>query len=214
MEFQKERKNRTIMNMVRSMLAGMNVPKRFWPEAVLWATYVLNRNPTMFVKDMTPEEAWSNVKPSVHHFKVFGCIAYAHVTDLQRKKLDPKSIKCVHLGVSEESKAYKLYDPASKRIIVSRDVIFDETKGWEWNGKPQKSHDIEDTTELSGNTSVAEDVDPQGEDIDNEIPTQHVSDTESEELNDATNAEPIITPTRIRRPPAWVKDYVTNIENI
>jgi transposase InsO family protein len=44
-----ERKNRTIMNMVRSMLAGMNVPKRFWPEAVLWATHVLNRSPTMSV---------------------------------------------------------------------------------------------------------------------------------------------------------------------
>ncbi|MCI90387.1 retrovirus-related pol polyprotein from transposon tnt 1-94, partial [Trifolium medium] len=46
----------------------------------------------MSVKEMTPEEALSNVKPSVHHFKVFRCLAYAHVTDVQRKKLDPKSI--------------------------------------------------------------------------------------------------------------------------
>ncbi|KAK2363323.1 secreted RxLR effector protein [Trifolium repens] len=75
-----ERKNMTLMNMVRSMLAGMNVPKRIWPEAVLWATYVLNRSPTMSVKDMTPEEAWSNVKPSVHYFKVFGCLMYLLAT--------------------------------------------------------------------------------------------------------------------------------------
>jgi hypothetical protein len=206
-----ERKNRTIMNMVRSMLAGMNVPKRFWPEAVLWATHVLNRSPTMSVKDITPEEAWSNMKPSVHYFKVFGCLAYAHVTDLQRKKLDPKSIKCVHLGISEESKAYKLYDPVIKKIIVSRDVIFDETKGWEWNGKSQKvqSHDVEDITEVSGTASVAEDIEAQGEANDHENPTQHVSDTESEDLD----AEPLVTP-RNRRPPAWVKDYVTSIENV
>ncbi|MCI95854.1 hypothetical protein A2U01_0117153, partial [Trifolium medium] len=59
---------------------------------------------------MTPQEAWSGVKPSVHYFRVFGCLEYVHVPDAMRKKLDPKGIKCVHLGVSEESKAYKLYD--------------------------------------------------------------------------------------------------------
>jgi len=52
-----ERKNRTVMNMVRSMLSARKVPKIFWPEAVVWATHVLNRSPTLFVKDMTPEEA-------------------------------------------------------------------------------------------------------------------------------------------------------------
>ncbi|MCI79021.1 copia-type polyprotein, partial [Trifolium medium] len=47
-----------LMNMVRSMLNGRNVPKIFWPEAVVWATYVINRSPTLSVKDITPEEAW------------------------------------------------------------------------------------------------------------------------------------------------------------
>ncbi|MCI50978.1 retrovirus-related pol polyprotein from transposon tnt 1-94, partial [Trifolium medium] len=84
------------------MLAGKGVPKRFWPEAVLWATYVLNRSPTLSVKDVTPEEAWSKMKPSIHYFRVFGCLAYAHIEDVQRKKLVPKSVKCVHLGISEE----------------------------------------------------------------------------------------------------------------
>lgn len=37
-----ERKNRTVMNLVRAMLAGKQVPKTFWPEAVNWAVYVLN----------------------------------------------------------------------------------------------------------------------------------------------------------------------------
>ncbi|MCI39571.1 retrovirus-related pol polyprotein from transposon tnt 1-94, partial [Trifolium medium] len=97
----------TLVNMVRSMLAGRNVPTVFWPEALKWATYVMNRSPTLSVKDITPEEAWIEIKPSVHHFRVFGCIAFAHIPDSQRSKLDNKSVKCVHLGLSEESKAYK-----------------------------------------------------------------------------------------------------------
>ncbi|CAJ2656475.1 unnamed protein product [Trifolium pratense] len=117
-----ERKNRTIMNMVRCMISEKNVPKSFWPEAVNWAAHILNRSPTFAVKDVTPEEAWSGIKPSVSHFKVFGCIAYVHVPDNLRKKLDDKSTVCIHLGLSEESKAYKLYDPVKRRIVVSKDV--------------------------------------------------------------------------------------------
>ena len=52
-----ERRNRTIMNMVRSMLSEKQIPKRFWPEAANWTVHVLNRSPTLAVKDMTPEEA-------------------------------------------------------------------------------------------------------------------------------------------------------------
>jgi len=54
---------------------------------------------------------------------------------VHRKKLDNRSIRCVSLGVSEESKAYKLYGPIAKKIIVSRDVVFEESKGWNWDDK-------------------------------------------------------------------------------
>ncbi|GAU32111.1 hypothetical protein TSUD_357950 [Trifolium subterraneum] len=73
-----ERKNRTIMDMVRSMLATKDIPKEFWPEAVNWAIHVLNRSPAAAIPDKTPEEAWSSSKPTVKHFKVFGCTAYTH----------------------------------------------------------------------------------------------------------------------------------------
>jgi hypothetical protein len=148
-----ERKNRTIMNMVRCLLAERGVPKQFWPEAINWATYVLNRSPTLSVKDITPEEAWSDKKPSVKHFRVFGCIAHVHIPDVHRKKLDNKSMKCVHLGVSEESKAYKLYDPVNKKIIVSRDVVFEESKGWMWNEESStETIDVDFDNENGGNT--------------------------------------------------------------
>ncbi|CAL2228256.1 unnamed protein product [Prunus armeniaca] len=128
-----ERKNRTILNMVRSLLVKGRIPKKFWPEAVLWSVHILNRSPTFSVKNMTPQEAWSGLKPAVDHFRVFGCIAYAHIPDEKRKKLDDKSEKCVFLGVSEVSKAYKLYNPVTKKIVVSRDVIFDENTMWNWS---------------------------------------------------------------------------------
>jgi hypothetical protein len=73
------------------------------------------------------------MKPTVEYFRVFGCLAHVHVPDQRRIKLDDKSILCVLLGVSDESKAYRLFDPVSKKIIVSRDVVFEETKGWNWD---------------------------------------------------------------------------------
>ncbi|XP_015158466.1 uncharacterized protein [Solanum tuberosum] len=82
---------------------------------------------------MTPEEAWSGQRPAVDHFRIFGCIAYAHIPDQKRKKLDDKGEKCIFLGVSDQSKAYKLYNPNTKKILVSRDVVFDENQFWLWN---------------------------------------------------------------------------------
>ncbi|PNX55324.1 cysteine-rich receptor-like protein kinase 25-like protein [Trifolium pratense] len=129
--------------MIRSLLSGKSVPKKFWPEALNWATYILNRSPTLSVKDMTPQEAWSGKKPNVQHFRVFGCLAYMHVPDNHRKKLDDKSLKCILLGISEESKAYKLYDPTNKKVIISRDVVFEEDKAWNWSNDTQhKSNDM------------------------------------------------------------------------
>ena len=71
----------------------------------------------------------------VDHFRIFGCISYAHVPDKKRKKLKDKSLKYVFLVVSETSKAHKLYDPLTKKVVVSHDVIFDEKKTWTWEEK-------------------------------------------------------------------------------
>lgn len=46
-------------------------------------------------------------------------------------KLDDQSIRCILLGISEESKAHRLYDPISQMIIISRDVIFEDDKSWD-----------------------------------------------------------------------------------
>lgn len=84
-------------------------------------------------KKITPKEAWSGTKPSVDHFRVFGCIAHVHVPEVRRTKLDNKSSTCVFLGISEESKGYRLFNPITKKVVVSRDVIFEEEKKWDWH---------------------------------------------------------------------------------
>lgn len=121
-----ERKNRTIMNMVRCMLKNKNLPACFWAEAVSCAVYLINRSPTKSLKDSTPNEVWYGKKPNVAHLKTFGCLAYSHIPDALRSKLDDKSEKGIFIGYSQRTKAYKLYNPKTKKMIISRDVRFDE----------------------------------------------------------------------------------------
>lgn len=199
-----ERKNRTIMNMVRSMLSEKKIPKTFWPEAVNWTVHVLNRSPTLAVRNMTPEEAWNGVKPSVEYFRVFGCTTHVHVPDSTRTKLDDKSLICVLLGVSEESKAYRLYDPVKQKIIISRDVIFEEDKNWDWD----KNYAETIICDLEWGDCVDEAAAEVGEGnesdyIDEEIEETLSSDPSSEDIPSPQNQG------RIRVPPTWMQDYET-----
>src|ERR1044071_860365 len=83
-----ERKNRTVVEMARSMLKAKGMPNEFWCEAVATAVYVLNISPTRAVEGKTPYEAWKGNKPSIDHLRVFGCIAYSMLN--LRSKLDEK----------------------------------------------------------------------------------------------------------------------------
>ena len=68
-----------------------------------------------------------------------------HVPYQHRVKLDDKSKKCVLLGVSDESKAYRLFDPVNKKILISKDVVFEEQKGWNWkpNAEEHQQNSLE-----------------------------------------------------------------------
>jgi transposase InsO family protein len=90
-----ERKNRIILDMVRSMLKTKNMPKEFWAEAMQRAVYMQNRCPHQILENKTPQEYWIGHKPNVAHLRVFGSAGYAHVPDQRRTKLDDKSTKLV-----------------------------------------------------------------------------------------------------------------------
>lgn len=119
-----ERRNRTLMEMTRSILKAMKVPNYLWGEGVRHATYVINRIPTKALDNMTPYECLREKKPNVEHLRVFGCVAYTKIDTSNLKKLDDRSL--VHLGIEPGSKAYRLFNPSTRRIVVSRDVVFDE----------------------------------------------------------------------------------------
>ena len=123
-----ERMNRTLVETVRSMLSHANLPHRFWAEALSTAAYLRNRSPTKAVNGMTPYEAWSGQKPRVDHLRIFGCQAFAHIPKDERKKLDSKSKKCILMGYGTSTKGYRLYDLLKRKVIFSRDVIFNEQK--------------------------------------------------------------------------------------
>ncbi|KAG6425054.1 hypothetical protein SASPL_115477 [Salvia splendens] len=84
---------------------------------------------------MMPEEAWSSFKPSVAHLRVFGCIAYAKIPEARRIKLDDKGEKCIFVGYGDRVMGYKLYNPLTKKMIISRDVVFEEAQTWSWEDK-------------------------------------------------------------------------------
>jgi transposase InsO family protein len=69
-----EHANRTILEMVRSMIHAQRLGHEFWAEAVCNAVYIRNRCPTKAVEGMTPEEAWSGRMPHVSYMRVFGCV--------------------------------------------------------------------------------------------------------------------------------------------
>ncbi|KAJ4817458.1 polyprotein [Rhynchospora pubera] len=132
-----ERKNRTVVEMARSMLKSKGLPNQLWAEAVATTVYILNLSPTKAVLNQTPFEAWFERKPSVAHLRVFDCIAYTLISSQNRRKLDQKSEKCVFIGYCLQSKGYRLYNPKSNKIVVSRDVMFDENATWNWSEKTQ-----------------------------------------------------------------------------
>ena len=112
--------------MARSLLKAKKLPKQYWAEAVSCAMYLLNCCPTRSLQAVTPEEAWSGHKPSVTHLRVFGCVAYAKIPDARRTKLDDKSEKCIFVRYGDRRIGYKLYNPITRKVIMSRDVIFED----------------------------------------------------------------------------------------
>ncbi|XP_076936014.1 uncharacterized protein LOC143602945 [Bidens hawaiensis] len=130
-----ERKNRTVVEMATSMLHEKNFSKVFWGEAIATAIYIRYLSPTRALYNRTPYEVWYDYKPSIHHLKVFGCVAYSLKPKQHRKKFDSKTRKCIFIGYSPNSKAYQLYDPATRGVVISRDVTFDELAKWCFKGE-------------------------------------------------------------------------------
>lgn len=121
-----ERAQRDIGEGVVSALAQSGLPDSLWSEAARAFVYVTNRLPGKRSGKQTPHELWYGNKPNVSRLRTWGCVAYVHVQKDQCNKLQPHTRKCAFVGYPEDYKAWKFWDPATRKIIISRDAIFDE----------------------------------------------------------------------------------------
>ena len=114
------------MERARSMRLHAGLPLHFWADAVHTAVYLINRGPSTPLDGGIPEEAWTGKKVNYSFLKTFGCEAFVHVDKENRTKLDAKSQKCTFIGYGIDEYGYQLWDFENKKIIRSRDVIFNE----------------------------------------------------------------------------------------
>lgn len=120
-----ERKNRYLLEATRTMMIQANLDEKYSGETVMIAGYLQNRLPTK-ATGKTPHELWYGTKPNLSHIKVFGCKAFVHVPKEKRKKLDKKATAYTFVGYSQESKAYRILDQDSGKVVISRDVFIED----------------------------------------------------------------------------------------
>uniref|UniRef100_A0A2N9GRZ0 CCHC-type domain-containing protein n=1 Tax=Fagus sylvatica TaxID=28930 RepID=A0A2N9GRZ0_FAGSY len=184
-----ERLNRTITETARCLRLNAELPKIFWAEAVDMACYIINRSPRVALDGKVAEEVWTGQEVDYSFMRIFGCSAYVHISGEDRSKLDPKSKKCIFLGFKKGVKGYKLWDPVAQKVVISRDVVFDEksmTKAF----KEKKSQAAESSNNI-GRSTVQVELDELESQSDEE---PHSNDQEQ----DSTRSD---RPKRNKRPP-------------
>jgi hypothetical protein len=127
-----ERKNRTLIDMARTMLGEFKTPERFWSEAVNTACHAINRLYPHRLLKKTSYELLTGNKPNVSYFRVFGSKCYILVKKGRHSKFAPKA----------STKAYRVFNKSSGLVEVSSDVVFDET-----NGSSREQVDLDDIDE-------------------------------------------------------------------
>ncbi|CAL9010567.1 unnamed protein product [Prunus brigantina] len=127
-----ERKNRTIVEMTRTMMVEKRIPLKFWAEAVNTAVYLQNRSPISALDNTTPFKKFSGRKPGVKHLRIFGSLCYIHIPSQKRHKLEETGEKGVFVGHGVYEKGYRVLNLRTQKIELSRSVIFDEEAMWNW----------------------------------------------------------------------------------
>ena len=122
-----ERKHRHLLDMVRTLLLAMRVPQYLWCEAVLTATYLVNRLPSAALGGAIPLQ---RLTPAADLFslppRVFGCTAFVQDHTPGLSKLAPRAQKGVFVGYSRTQKGYRVYFPDRRQYVTSVDVTFHE----------------------------------------------------------------------------------------
>ncbi|GJW28531.1 putative retrotransposon protein, partial [Tanacetum coccineum] len=119
-----ERRNRTLLDMVRTMMSQITLPKSFWDYALETVARILNMVPTKKA-EQTPYEVWNGQAPKLSYLKVWGCEALVKRDTLTKPdKLEPRSIKCIFVGYPKKTIGYSFYYPPKNKVLVARNSKF------------------------------------------------------------------------------------------
>lgn len=122
-----ERTNRIVIEMARCLRIGSGLGKEMWATACDTSVYLLNRLPSDVINGETPYQRLFGKPASMKHLRIYGCEAYVHVNDTQRKKFDDKAWKGILVGYDPHNNTcYRIYDPVRKRFYMSTHVTFNE----------------------------------------------------------------------------------------
>jgi transposase InsO family protein len=124
-----ERKNRTLLDMARTMLDEYKTPDRFWAEEINTACYSINRLYLHQILKKTSNRLLTGKKPNVSYFRVFGSKCFILVKRGRKSKFAPKAVEGFLLGYDSNTRAYRVFNKSSGLVEVSCDIVFDETNG-------------------------------------------------------------------------------------
>jgi hypothetical protein len=124
-----ERKNRTLLDMARTMLDEYKTADRFWAEAINTACYYINRLYLHRILKKTSYELLTGKKPNVSYFRVFGSKCFILVKRGRKSKFAPKVVEGFLLGYDSNTRAYRVFNKSTGLVEVSCDIVFDETNG-------------------------------------------------------------------------------------
>ena len=215
--------NRTLLDLVRSMLHEKSLPKKFWAEALATAVYVRNRVTSRSLpSNITPYHIWFGKAPDLSHMRVFGSQCWYVLPKKDVKKLDARTREARMMGYSSQSKGYKLWDENAGKFVVSRDVIFNEKS----NNDSQELPDGDVHHDLPSELTLKEEDTPEYKDPnDNSKKEDHLTseDTiqsvvETDETYASNEPSPVSVPapalrrsTRVSKKPSnwWVANIAT-----
>nr|GEV56418.1 uncharacterized mitochondrial protein AtMg00810-like [Tanacetum cinerariifolium] len=141
-----ERRNRTLIEAARTMLADVKLPVTFWAEAVNTACYVQNRVLVNKSQNKTPYELFNGRTPAIGFLKPFGCHVMIFNTLYNLGKFEPKGDEGYFIRYSMSSKAFKVFNKRSKRVEENLHVEFLENKAIEKGAGPNWLFDIDSLT--------------------------------------------------------------------
>ena len=117
--------------------------KTFWADVVSTAAYLINQGTSIPMEFRIPEEDQSSKEVKFSHLKYFGCVSYVYIDSDARSKLAEKSKICFFIGYGDEKFGYRFWDEQNRKIIKSRNVIFNKQVMY-----MDKSIAVPDVTEL------------------------------------------------------------------